>query len=401
MAIQSPYEQITRELMGGLHGQPPLSSINGMTNQPTALMQPTAAANFGVGQGGLTNSFAAQPASAMGSIAAPAIASQPTNDHGGGGHRGGHSQNNHRGERLGLMGTLGAIFKGVVSPITNMLSSPEAFLTGVLIIGGCILLEAVTLGAATPFLIGAGVVLGGKQIYDGSQEYSEAETAEEQAKAIEHMAAGGTAIVAAGYAANVRHGGKGVASGAKNLLKTAKEIPGAAVESTKILTSRQALDNATVIYENAGNLSAVSRGLKPKGAKTKGSTAKLGRAPAPKKGGTPKPPKKSYIERKETKLADAKAAVDKADSKLTDLEWYARDAYMKKSKKYADGKLKKEPDVPKCVEKNPELSYEHSLKQQKYEDGIAFMKQYQALDPNVNFNGSFVNALGISSEFTA
>lgn len=60
--------------------------------------------------------------------------------------------------------------KGLVSPVTNMFSSPQNFLMGIGMIAGSALLIAATGGAAAPLLVAAGVATGtfqaGKAIYE-------------------------------------------------------------------------------------------------------------------------------------------------------------------------------------------------------------------------------------------
>ena len=63
--------------------------------------------------------------------------------------------------------TVKSLFKGVVKSFTNMFSSPKNIAKTV--IGGvaCAALIAVTGGAATPFIIAGGAVLGGVQVGKG------------------------------------------------------------------------------------------------------------------------------------------------------------------------------------------------------------------------------------------
>ena len=89
--------------------------------------------------------------------------------------------------------------KGVFKPITNMFSSPGNFIKGALGIAAGAALIAVTGGAATPFLVAAGVVGGGIKIAQGAIGAASATTDAEAVAAWENMGEG-TGVVAASVA---------------------------------------------------------------------------------------------------------------------------------------------------------------------------------------------------------
>lgn len=99
--------------------------------------------------------------------------------------------------------TVKSLFKGVVKSFTNMFSSPKNIAKTV--IGGvaCAALIAVTGGAATPFIIAGGAVLGGVQVGKGLYNASQATTDDAKRAALEDIGSGATTIamsVAAGKA---------------------------------------------------------------------------------------------------------------------------------------------------------------------------------------------------------
>lgn len=93
-----------------------------------------------------------------------------------------------------------SIFKGAVKSFTNMFSSPENIAKTV--IGGvaCAALIAVTGGAATPFIIAGGAVMGGIQVGKGVYDASQAKTDDEKRAALENVGSG-TATIAMSLAA--------------------------------------------------------------------------------------------------------------------------------------------------------------------------------------------------------
>ena len=99
--------------------------------------------------------------------------------------------------------TVKSLFKGVVKSFTNMFSSPKNIAKTV--IGGvaCAALIAVTGGAATPFIIAGGAVLGGVQVGKGLYNASQATTDDAKRAALENIGNGAATIamsVAAGKA---------------------------------------------------------------------------------------------------------------------------------------------------------------------------------------------------------
>ena len=105
--------------------------------------------------------------------------------------------------KLSFGETVKSLFKGVVKSFTNMFSSPENVVKTVA--GGlaCAALIAVTGGAATPFIIAGGAVLGGVQVGKGLYNASQATTDDAKRAALEDIGSGAATIamsVAAGKA---------------------------------------------------------------------------------------------------------------------------------------------------------------------------------------------------------
>jgi|GEM_PF-2835035 len=98
--------------------------------------------------------------------------------------------------------------KGLISPVTAMFSSPEAFLTGAAMIAGGALLIAATGGAAAPVLAAAGLGIGAFQFGKGAYNAYNAKTDEEARQAWQGIGAGTVSIGLS-------------AAGAKTALKTA------------------------------------------------------------------------------------------------------------------------------------------------------------------------------------
>lgn len=73
--------------------------------------------------------------------------------------------------------------KGLVSPITNLLSSPKNFIIGVGMIGASTVAVAATGGAAAPILVAAGVGMGAIQVAKGIYGIASAENGDEAEKA--------------------------------------------------------------------------------------------------------------------------------------------------------------------------------------------------------------------------
>lgn len=72
---------------------------------------------------------------------------------------------------------------GLVSPITNMFSSPTNFLIGAGVMAGSVLLVGATGGAAAPFLVAAGVTMGAIQAGEGISKIVKAKNGDDVEKA--------------------------------------------------------------------------------------------------------------------------------------------------------------------------------------------------------------------------
>ena len=96
--------------------------------------------------------------------------------------------------KLSFGETVKSLFKGVVKSFTNMFSSPENVVKTVA--GGlaCAALIAVTGGAATPFIIAGGAVLGGVQVGKGLYNASQATTDDAKRAALEDIGSGAATI---------------------------------------------------------------------------------------------------------------------------------------------------------------------------------------------------------------
>lgn len=96
--------------------------------------------------------------------------------------------------------TAKSLLKGAVKSFTNMFSSPENAVKTVA--GGiaCAALIAVTGGAATPFIIAGGAILGGVQVGKGLYNASQATTDDAKRAALEDIGSG-TATIAMSVAA--------------------------------------------------------------------------------------------------------------------------------------------------------------------------------------------------------
>ena len=114
--------------------------------------------------------------------------------------------------------TVGSFFKGLVSPITNMFSSPENFIMGALTVVGSGLLIAATGGAATLLLVAAGVGTGVFNVAKGAIGAATAKTDAEAKGAWENIGAG-TGMIAgsvAGAKAAAKAAGKAGVAGFEN-----------------------------------------------------------------------------------------------------------------------------------------------------------------------------------------
>lgn len=105
-------------------------------------------------------------------------------------------------------------FKGIFSPITSMFSSVKNFAIGAAMIAGGIALTVATGGAALPFLIAAGVALGGFQVAKGGYKLLTARNGDEAERAFYDVGAGTAAIglSALGAKASLRTAGLATAA---------------------------------------------------------------------------------------------------------------------------------------------------------------------------------------------
>lgn len=129
--------------------------------------------------------------------------------------------------KLSFGDTVGSFFKGLVSPITNMFSSPENFIKGALTVVGGGLLVAATGGAATPLLVAAGVGAGVFNVAKGAIGAANATTDAEAKGAWEDIGAG-TGMIA------------GSVAGAKTAAKAAGKAGVAGFENAESMSSLQA-----------------------------------------------------------------------------------------------------------------------------------------------------------------
>jgi len=84
--------------------------------------------------------------------------------------------------------------KGLISPVTNLLSSPKNFLIGTVMIAGGAALLAITGGAAAPIMVALGVTAGAVQLGTGIYKAANAKTDAEAEAAWQGMGAGTTSV---------------------------------------------------------------------------------------------------------------------------------------------------------------------------------------------------------------
>jgi len=153
--------------------------------------------------------------------------------------------------------------KGLISPITSMFSSPGNFLKGAaMIVAGAALCIA-TGGAAAPFLVAAGVAMGGYQVAKGAYCAATAETDEEAKQAWEEMGAGTStlALSAAGAKASIasaESAGVEVAANVKDMnaiqatVECIKAVPSSVTRSAEIFKSGEAITNLSAFATKIG-----------------------------------------------------------------------------------------------------------------------------------------------------
>lgn len=147
--------------------------------------------------------------------------------------------------------------KGIVSPITNMFSSPKNFLIGAGMIAGAALLITATGGAAAPILVAAGVVGGGIQFGASTYKAVIATTDDEARAAWQGIGAGTTSIVGSVLGAKSALKGAGVETKGMNALEATarcfKEVPKSFSKSANAFTSGEAVTNVKNIFKKTSN----------------------------------------------------------------------------------------------------------------------------------------------------
>ena len=169
--------------------------------------------------------------------------------------------------KTGFWEGVGAFFKGLVKPVINMLKHPIRTL---LFAAGAAALIIGTGGAATPFLIGAGLALGGFQTVKGTVKAIIADTREETLAALEDTGEGVFTVAASvagakSYASTTSAGSATAAAAAKTgklaqawtyakgLGKDSwfvlKEAPGSAVTTWNMIKSGEFTGNLASAYD--------------------------------------------------------------------------------------------------------------------------------------------------------
>lgn len=156
--------------------------------------------------------------------------------------------------------------KGLISPITNMFSSPGNFLKGAAMIVGGAALIAITGGAAAPIMVAAGVTMGAYNIGKGAINAMNATTREEAEAAWQQMG-GGTAAVGLSVL------------GAKSALKASGTTPtGGFINSTVQCFKAtpgafgRSFANARTFFTATGTGGTTTSGPKPTNEPPRGST---------------------------------------------------------------------------------------------------------------------------------
>lgn len=139
--------------------------------------------------------------------------------------------------------------KGLISPITNMFSSPKNFLIGAgMMVAGAALMIG-TAGAAAPILIAAGVTAGAVQLGTGAYKAATAKTDAEAEAAWQGIGAGTTSVGLSVLGAKTSLKAAGFADDAANMnmlqatAKCFKVAPSQAVKSGNMIASGEAAAN--------------------------------------------------------------------------------------------------------------------------------------------------------------
>lgn len=137
--------------------------------------------------------------------------------------------------------------KGLISPITNMFSSPKNFLIGAGMIAGGVALTVATGGAIAPLFVAAGVTGGAIQLSKGIYNASNATTDAEAVAAWQGMGAGTTAIGLSVAGAKSALKGAGVETEGLNpfsaTVECFKQSPKALSKTVNMFTSGEAAAN--------------------------------------------------------------------------------------------------------------------------------------------------------------
>lgn len=169
-------------------------------------------------------------------------------------------------KKTGFWEGVGAFCKGLVKPIVNMVKHP---IKTALFIAGAAALIIGTGGAATPFLIGAGLAMGGYQLAKGTYNAITADSREETLAALEDMGEGtftvGASLVGAKSYASGTSAGSATAAAAKESTKmgkflaytkglgkdcwtTLKDTPAGLKNSYAAVRSGEAMGNLKSVY---------------------------------------------------------------------------------------------------------------------------------------------------------
>lgn len=144
--------------------------------------------------------------------------------------------------------------KGLVSPITNMFSSPENLIAGLGMIAGSALLIAATGGAAAPLLVAAGVATGAFQAGKGIYKIATAKNGDDVEKAF-YDVGGATSTIGLSVAgakaslkqANFETGDLNLLTATKKCFTASKDC---AVDSIGSFTSGAFKSNLLTAYKN-------------------------------------------------------------------------------------------------------------------------------------------------------
>ncbi len=137
--------------------------------------------------------------------------------------------------------------KGLISPITEMFSSPENFITGAAIITGGAVLTTATGGAALPFLVALGVTTGGIQFVKSAYNAANAQTDKEAKEAWQGIGQGVSSLGLSASFAKTSLKASGTGTEGLNTLNATinvfKEVPNSLKNSLKAFTSGEFKSN--------------------------------------------------------------------------------------------------------------------------------------------------------------